>query len=254
MQPKHIVIVGGTSGSGRVLVRRFSEHQNIVSLLGRHASPEVQKQIPGIHFYQVDLGDPSEILNTIKRFVTENGKITHLIFFQRFRGDGDSWEGELQISLTATKLIIEACAELFDHSQENSIVIISSSAGHFIHTEQPIEYHIAKAGLNQMVRYYAVQLGPKGIRVNCVSPSMVIKEESKQFYAEQEELRRIYDMIIPLQRMGNGEDIADVVEFLCSSKSLYITGQEIIIDGGLSLIGQSTLAKQLGNIDNRKIS
>lgn len=249
MQSKHIVVVGGTSGSGRVLVRRFSEHQNRVSLLGRHPSPEVQQQFPGIRFYQVDLGNITDVLNVIKKFVADNGKITHLIFYQRFRGEGDNWEGELQISLTATKIIIEMCTELFDGSDENSIIVVSSTAGHLIHTEQPVGYHVAKAGLNQMVRYYAVMLGSRGIRVNCVSPSTVIKEESKQYYAEQENLRKVYEKITPLHRMGKAEDIADIIEFLCSDKSSFITGQEIIVDGGLSLIGQSALAKQWGNPD-----
>jgi len=252
MQTKHIVIVGGTSGSGRVLVRRLSEKQNLVSLLGRHPSPEVQQQISGVRFYQVDLGNTSDVLKVINKFVADNGKISHLIFYQRFRGNGDNWDGELQISLTASKLIIETCTELFDGSDENSIVVVSSLAGHLIHAEQPVSYHMAKAGLNQMVRYYAVMLGSRGIRVNCVSPSTVIKDESKQYYAEHGDLRKVYEKIIPLHRMGTAEDIADVIEFLCSNKSSYITGQEIIVDGGLSLIGQSTLAMQLRNPDNKK--
>ena len=254
MQSKHIVIVGGTSGSGRVLVRRFSEKQNLVSLLGRHPSPEVQQHIPGVSFYQVDLSDINNILKVINQLVADNGKISHLIFYQRFRGTGDNWEGELQISLTATKLIIETSTKLFDGSDENSIVVVSSLAGHLIHEEQPVSYHMAKAGLNQMVRYYAVMLGSRRIRVNCVSPATVIKDESKQYYTEQVDLRKLYEEIIPLHRMGTSEDIADVIEFLCSDKSSYITGQEIIVDGGLSLVGQASLARHLGGLDNLKVT
>lgn len=254
MKSKHIVIVGGTSGSGRVLVRRFSEKQNLVSLLGRHPSPEVQQHFSGVSFYQVDLSDINNILKVINQLVLDNGEITYLIFYQRFRGNGDNWEGELQISLTATKMIIETCTELFDGSDENSIVVVSSLAGHLIHDEQPVSYHMAKAGLIQMVRYYAVMLGSRGIRVNCVSPSTVIKDETKQYYAEQEDLRKLYEKIIPLHRMGKAEDIADAIEFLCSDKASYITGQEIIVDGGLSLIGQSSLARHLGDLDNLKVT
>lgn len=254
MPAKHIVIVGGTSGSGRVLVRRFSDKQDRVSLLGRHPSPEVLQQMPGVRFYQVDLWNPDDVLKVIPQFIAENGKITNLIFYQRFRGTGDNWEGELQISLTATKMIIETCTELFDGSDKNSIVVVSSLAGHLIHDEQPVSYHMAKAGLNQMVRYYAVMLGLRGIRVNCVSPSTVIKDESKKYYAEQNDLRKLYEEIIPLHRMGTAEDIADVIEFLCSAKSSYITGQEIIVDGGLSLVGQTSLARHMGNLDNLKVT
>ena len=126
MQSKHIVIIGGTSGSGRVLVRRLSENQARVSLLGRHPSPEVQQHLPGVHFYPVDLQNISTVLEVINKVVADNGKITHLIFFQRFREKENNWEGELQISLTATKEIIEAGTEVFDGSGENSIVVVSS--------------------------------------------------------------------------------------------------------------------------------
>jgi len=254
MQSKHIVIIGGTSGSGRVLVRRLSENQARVSLLGRHPSPEVQQHLPGVHFYSVDLRNISDVSDIINKIVVDNGKITHLIFFQRFREKENNWEGELQVSLTATKEIIEAGSEVFDESGENSIVVVSSIAGHLIHSEQPVGYHIAKSGLNQMVRYYAVTLGPRGIRVNCVSPSIMMKDESRQYYVEQEDLRKLYESIIPLHRIGKAEDIADVIEFLCSDKASYITGQEIIVDGGLSLVGQSSLAKHLWDMNHLKMT
>lgn len=245
MPSKHILIVGGTRGSGRVLVRRFAGNHDQISLLGRHPSPEVRQQLPGVHFFPVDLQDSNSISDVIDRVVKETGKITHLIFFQRFRGTDDDWQGELQISLTATRQIIEQSVDFFDPSQKNSIVIVSSMAAHFVHNEQPVSYHVAKAGLNQMVCYYAVTLGPRSIRVNCVSPSMVIKEESQQYYEENKDLRRLYEEIIPLRRMGTAEDIADAIEFLCSDKASYITGQEIVVDGGLSLRGQSSLARSL---------
>lgn len=254
MKHKHIVIVGGTSGSGRVLVRRFSEKHNIVSLIGRHSPPEVNLNLLGVYFYKVDLCDNILINEAIDQIVSDHGPISHLVFYQRFRGEGDDWFGEIQVSLTATKNIIEKLSVSFDNSIEKSIVVVGSLASHLIHDEQPVSYHMVKAGLNQMVRYYAVLLGSKGIRVNCVSPSTVIKEESKSFYAEQVNLRRLYEDITPLKRMGTSEDIADVVEFLCSIQSKYITGQEIMVDGGLSLVGQTSLARSLSKMDGLRVT
>jgi NAD(P)-dependent dehydrogenase (short-subunit alcohol dehydrogenase family) len=254
MQPQHVVIVGGTSGSGRVLVRRFSDNGAVVSLLGRHPSPEVEENRRGLKFYPADLRDTRGIPDIIRKIVADQGKISQLVFYQRFRGEGDSWEGELQVSLTATKQIIETCADLFDGAGGNSIVAVSSLASSLIHDEQPVSYHMAKAGLNQMIRYYAVTLGSRGIRVNCVSPATVVKDESRKFYAEQDDLRRLYEKIIPLHRMGTAEDIADVIEFLCSEKASYITGQELVVDGGLSLVGQSSLSRHIQNFDTLKVT
>ena len=82
----------------------------------------------------------------------------------------------------------------------------------------------------------------------------MMKDESRQYYVEKEDLRKLYEKIIPLHRMGKAEDIADVIEFLCSDKASYITGQEIIVDGGLSLVGQSSLAKHLWDTNHLKIT
>lgn len=147
--------------------------------------------------------------------------------------------------MTASKNVIERLADEFDGSNENSIVLVSSLAGHFIAEEQPLSYHLAKAGINQMVRYYAFALGPKGIRVNCVSSGAVLKGESKDFYLQNKQIYDLYKRIIPLGRMVTSEDIAHVIAFLCSPKASLMTGQNLIVDGGVSLQGQESLARKL---------
>ncbi|HEX8096589.1 MAG TPA: SDR family oxidoreductase, partial [Pyrinomonadaceae bacterium] len=94
-------------------------------------------------------------------------------------------------------------------------------------------------------RYYAVKLGPRGVRVNCVSPGAVLKDESKDFYLKNERLYNLYRRITPLGRMATSEEIADVVTFLCGPKAAFITGQNIIVDGGLSLGWHESLARGL---------
>lgn len=105
-----------------------------------------------------------------------------------------------------------------------------------------------------MVRYYAVTLGPRRIRVNSVSPGTVLKDESKDFYLKNEQLYNLYKGIIPLGRMGTAEEVANVVAFLCSSKASFITGQNIVVDGGLSLIWQETLARKVASLDHLRVT
>ncbi len=253
MENGHILIVGGTTGSGRALVRLFAERCE-VSLLGRHPSPEVEQHLPRVQFYPTDLADLEAVRATVARCIERSGPIAHLVFYQRYRGKGDSWEGELQVSLTATKTLVELCAEHFAADSHPSIVIVSSVASRLILAEQPVSYHAAKAAINHMMRYYAVTLGPKGIRVNAVSPDSVIKDESRKFYEENRPLRELYESITPLGRMGTAEDVAHVVEFLCSSRAAFVTGQEIVVDGGLSLVGQAAVARRVANLDQLKIT
>lgn len=254
MKKKHTLIVGGTRGIGRALVKTLAEQGHAVSVIGKRSPLKSDKNIPNVSYWILDLLDKDSLLRALTEIINQNGKLNNLIFFQRYRGEGDDWTGEIEVSLTATKDIIELLADKFDDANGNSIIIISSIASHFVAEEQPLSYHTAKAGLNQMVRYYAVALGPKGIRVNCVSPGTVLKDESKEFYLKNKQLHNLYKRITPLGRMGTSEDIAHAVEFLCSPKASFITGQNIVVDGGVSLQGHESLARKLTSLNNLNIT
>jgi 3-oxoacyl-[acyl-carrier protein] reductase len=244
-ESQHTVIVGGTRGIGRELVRVLADQGHVVSVLGRRAPPEIDSQLTNVDYWAVDILEKDQLETTLGEIVSKNGNLNSLVFFQRFRGAGDSWEGEIQTSLSATKNTVDYLADKFRPGEDCSIVAVSSIASHFIADEQPLSYHIGKSGLGQMVRYYAVELGRRGIRVNSVSPGTVIKEESSDFYAQNRELRDLYESITPLGRMGTAADVANVAAFLCSPQASFVTGQNIVVDGGVSLRGQESLARKL---------
>lgn len=235
-------------------MRILTEEGHVLSVIGRRPPSEPDRHIMDAHYWVVDLLDRERLSVALMEIICQNGKLNNLVFFQRYKGKGDDWTGEIETSLTATKIVIERLVGEFDDTNESSIVIVSSVASHFIAEEQPLSYHVAKAGLNQMVRYYAVALGPKGIRINCVSPGIVLKEESKDFYLKNERLYNLYKKNTPLGRMGTSEDIAKVIDFLCSPKASFITGQNIVVDGGVSLQGQEGLARQLTSFNQLRIT
>jgi len=96
-----------------------------------------------------------------------------------------------------------------------------------------------------MVRYYAVKYGKKNIRFNSILPSTLLKPENLDFFTKNNKVRKMIENITPLGRMGEADDIANMVEFLCSPKSTFITGNSFFVDGGLSLVGQETIARNL---------
>lgn len=239
----HTLIVGGTRGIGREVVRQFLRAGHRLSVLGRQPCPE-----RGVNSYPVDLADRAGVLAALAMALKNSGRLTNLVFLQRFRGEGDAWQGELDVSLTATKLIIERLEGEFIRQRRgalNSIVICGSNASRLVAGEQPVGYHAAKAALRQMARYYACSLAPRGIRVNCVTPGIVLKEEAREYYRKNADLHALYCRITPLGRMGSPRDIAGAICFLCGPGAAFITGQEIVVDGGLSLLWQASLGTAL---------
>ena len=245
MSADHCLIVGGTRGIGRAVTRLFAAKGRALTVIGRRR-PE--KTAPGeekVRFLAGDLAQPESVLEKVKESLAEQGPLRAIVFLQRFRGEGDSWQGEMQTTLTATKFLIDNLVPEFEPDVPGAIVMVSSNAGRFIASNQPLGYHVAKAALVQMMRYYAVVLGKKGIRVNAVSPCTILKEESQRFYLENEKLQDMYRRIIPLGRMGRAEEVAQVIAFLCGSQASFVTGQELYVDGGMSLMLHDAMARNL---------
>jgi len=136
----------------------------------------------------------------------------------------------------------------FSLDGDKAIVMVSSVFGDFVGEGQPVSYHVAKAGLNQMMKYYAVSLGSKGIRVNAVTPFTFLKDESKEFYLNNKPLYDLYSKMIPLGRMPTSEDNAKAIVMLCDPQAGFINGQNIYVDGGLSLVWPETLARKLTSL------
>lgn len=227
---RHFVVVGGTRGLGKVFADRAKQQKHVVSVLGRSAA-----NAPNEGSFACDLGHPEQAASVLDEVRRERGEIDGLAFFQRFRGPGDDWGGELQTSLAAAKTLIERSATLFKPDGLKSIVLTSSVNAAFISPKLPVGYHIVKVGICQLAKYYACTLGELGIRVNAVCPSTFVKPENAEFYKSHPEIVAKLAKVSPLKRMGTADEIVDVLEFLLSEKSSFITGQALTVDGGTSL-------------------
>jgi NAD(P)-dependent dehydrogenase (short-subunit alcohol dehydrogenase family) len=242
MKTPHCLIVGGTRGIGRALTHLLAESGHNLSVVGRRL-PEIAAP-SNLRYLAADLSQPQGVLDLVRESICVQGPLTGAVFLQRFRGEGDSWEGELRTTLTATKFLIENLVASFA-SDGGAMVLVSSNAGRYVARNQPLSYHVGKAGLNQMARYFAAVLGKKGIRVNAVSPCTVLKEESQKFYLENEKLQELYRTITPLGRMGTAREVAQVIAFLLCPQSSFVTGQELYVDGGMSLLLHDAMAREV---------
>ena len=230
------IVTGGRGSLGLSIVRTLTARGDTVYSLGRSRSKS--------NHIQADVGSQTcseAILGTIGK-----EKIDNLVFAHRYRGD-DS-DKDFEVSLVAIKRIVEGIEHCF--TREASIVILSSVAAISVVDEQSSTYHATRAGLEGLARFFAVRHGPKGVRCNCVLPSTLIKRSNRKFFTKSNPVRQLIEEVTPLSRMGTTTDIANAVEFLCSSNSSYITGQCIVIDGGLSLVNPESIARRLTGLQH----
>jgi NAD(P)-dependent dehydrogenase (short-subunit alcohol dehydrogenase family) len=243
----HTLIVGGTRGLGSVAARLFAARDRQVSVIGRRAvAPDAFAA--AVQCWTADLTDDAVLSATLQDIVSRRGPISYVAFCQRYRGEGDPWAGELATALGATRAVVEALQENGWAEGDKAMVMVSSVFGEWIGDGQPAGYHVAKAGLLQLMRYYAVNLGPEGIRANAVTPFTFLKPESQQFYLDNAALLELYRETVPLGRLASAEDVARTMAFLCSPEAAFVTGQNLHVDGGLSAVWPESLARRLKGV------
>ena len=229
------LVVGGKTGIGKSIVEVLRSRGDEVYTFSRRESQDKNHT-------SIDLSSIISI-RKIEDLLGEK-LINNLIFCHRYRGDDRKLN--YQITVNAVCEIIELLKEKF--KKNGSIVALSSDASNIVFDEQSVDYHASRAALESLIRYYAVRLGAKGIRCNCVLPATVIKEENRNFFTEDNPVTKLIKEITPLNNMGDSIDIANLVEFLCSDKSSFISGQSINVDGGLGLTAQESIARRIKDL------
>jgi NAD(P)-dependent dehydrogenase (short-subunit alcohol dehydrogenase family) len=249
---KNYIVVGGSKGIGRELSKKLLKQKNVrIILLSRN---NIDIKSPNIKHFRTDLASLNNLNKTLEFIKKKYENIQGIIFLQKFRPIIKSKNDlalELRVSVESTKIIIEFFKDMFVENSSKSIVVIGSIASKFVAEEQSIDYHIAKSALVGLVNYYAVSLASKGIHINMLSPSTTIKKENKSFYKENKKLSSLYNELSPLKKMMKSQNIVDVIKFLLSKKSKYINGQNIIIDGGISLVWQEVIGRKYANIKTK---
>tara|TARA_B100000787_G_C16182481_1_gene292689 strand:+ start:1134 stop:1901 length:768 start_codon:yes stop_codon:yes gene_type:complete len=252
---KHALIIGANSPSAIETTNLLIKNNYKVSLISKSKILNINnsKKLENIYKYRLDITKSNNLKITIRKIIKKMGNIDTLIFFQRYRGNKYTIQNEMDTSLNATTDIIETIFKYKNSCELKSIIAISSVASTKIALEQPLSYHLGKAALNQLIRYYGIKLGNAGIRVNGIEPALIYKDRAKNYYKKNEKLIKLYKKIIPLKRMGHTKDIANLILFLSSENSNYITGQIIKIDGGVSLHESVSLSTLSSNIKINKI-
>jgi NAD(P)-dependent dehydrogenase (short-subunit alcohol dehydrogenase family) len=229
------LIIGGTRGIGLVVRDHLLNRGDLVYTVSRSKTDEK-------YHINCDISKDCSVISD------KIDSIDNVIFMHRYRGN--DWNDEFDITVKGVDNVVKSIVSKL--TKNSSIVILSSNASHFVLNEQSAQYHSSRAALEGLMRYYAVMYGPKMIRCNCILPSTIIKPENEEFFLKNNNIREMIERITPLGRMGSSEDIANVIDFLCSDKSSFITGNLFYVDGGLSMVGQESIARDLLGLKHSK--
>lgn len=226
------LIIGASSGLGKEYANRCKELGIDFLIISRHFNEEFSDNI-----WECDLGSLDSTKSVIARLNSEGNKFSSIIFFQRSRhhNSQNQWDQEFAVSVTATREFMKSSELLLSPQGNRSIVAITSTVTKLVSPKASDSYHVAKSALLQLVKYYAMELGPKGIRVNAVSPFTFLKPENKEFYLTSREWMETVNNKIPLRRSCLSDDVLNAIDFFVGKESSYITGQELVVDGGFSL-------------------
>jgi len=243
LENKIIIVTGGSGLIGKELVADIKRKGGIA--INADIGVETNFEVGNVN---MDISNDNSIQEGLDLIVTEYGRIDGLVnnAYPRTKDWGTkfedietaSWRTNVDLQMNSYFVCCQKVLKIMAKQDSGSIVNIASIYGvvgnDFTLYEEyggtsPAAYSAIKGGLINFTRYLASYYGKKKIRVNCVSPGGIFDRQHPSFVSR-------YEAKVPMGRLGNPDDIAPAVSFLLSDEAKYITGQNLIVDGGWTSI------------------
>jgi 3-oxoacyl-[acyl-carrier protein] reductase len=249
LEGKVALVTGSSRGIGAAIAKLFAREGARVVVHGRDraALSSVRSQIEqdGGKAFDVsgDVTNFADIEAMRERIEQELGPVEILVAnaaggrampgpFEEITEE--AWHSSVDGSLTATFLTIKSLLPGMKQRGAGNILTISSAAARRPHPQSPVPYAAAKAGIEMLTQHLAAQVGPNGIRVNCIAPETILTERNKERIPDAQK-KSLVDAH-PLRRLGTPEDIARAALFLASDDAGWITGIVLDVAGGAVMV------------------
>ncbi|MBV2142005.1 SDR family oxidoreductase [Falsochrobactrum sp. TDYN1] len=242
---KLAVITGGSIGIGRTLVSAFVEAGYAVAFTyvgddapAKALATEVEGAGGKVFGLACDAGKLSDVKNFYEEacrwFDDAPDVLVNNVGIQTWASllelSEDGWDDVIRTNLKGCFLNTqEAARRMVEAGKRGAIVNIGSGCNKLAFPRL-VSYTASKGGIEQFTKVSAVELGPHGIRVNCIAPGAILNERTAM---EAEDYAEIWSKITPLGRVGTAEDLSGPTLFLVSDAARFVTGQTIWVDGGV---------------------
>jgi NAD(P)-dependent dehydrogenase (short-subunit alcohol dehydrogenase family) len=250
LKDKVVLITGGEGKYGRCLTEALAQAGGKVITAspfldeGQKVAADLQSKGLDVTAEYVDQADHDSVMKLKENIKTKYGRLNVLVNcavarpMKGYKAPLEQWQQSMQVNATGLFDITREMADLIELAGGGTIVNIASMMGMFgpdlsnyeglpeNWKDQPPDYFFHKGGMLTLTRYLAKMLGDKNIRVNAISPGGLFSGQPQRFIDN-------YTSKVPLKRLANNDDIKGVVVFLASQASSYITGENILMDGGM---------------------
>ena len=245
---KVVLVTGATSGIGHAVAVRFSQAAAHVVAIGRdqselHAVKAELEQAGAALAIAADVTDEGQVRRALSQAIDRFGGLDVLVNAAGHISSGtientslEAWDAMMNVNLRAVFQLMQIAAPHLIKTIGN-IVNVSSVTG-LRSFPGVLAYCVSKAAVDQLTRCAALELAPKGVRVNAVNPGVVVTEIHKRGGMSKEDYERFLEhskTTHPLGRVGDAKEIAELVLYLASEKASWITGGTYSIDGGRAL-------------------
>lgn len=241
---KVALITGGARGIGKAIALKYASEGADIALTYFESAAQASDVVAEIEStgvkvkaYQCDASDFESTLALIEQVHKEFCHIDILVNNAGIAKDGlimrmseEQWDQVINVNLKSAFNSIRACTPIMARQRSGSIINISSVVGVSGNAGQG-NYSASKAGLIGLAKSVAKEMGPRGIRANCIAPGFILTDMTK---ALSDQIREEWVKTIPLRRNGTPEDVANVALFLASDLSSYVSGQVIHCCGAMS--------------------